>query len=256
MDLARRKVNIQRAPPEVRPTERCWGKHATQLSGRPQGDRSDTFQMTPRNSSRSSSRKRKQGPQNAPKIHAGGNGANEAGSTQAGGRLRNKYEDHKPMLADPVAMESRGRFANLIATPSISEKLREAMACTSLVAAKSGTEGLGGSYACSTRLRKPTPVGRPITVCCSSTSKDRTGGPHDASSHGSELGRSVSAQCFTQPTRAITRDEKGDSSESFVTTGLDQGDPFSPVAFTVTHPLGKSSKPLRWYSKTRRWTNQ
>ena len=44
------------------------------------------------------------------------------------------YEHYKPMLADHVAMESLGRFANFIATARISERLREAMACTSLVA--------------------------------------------------------------------------------------------------------------------------
>ena len=39
------------------------------------------------------------------------------------------------------------------------------------------------------------------------------------------------AQRLTQPTRAISRNEKGDTMEFMITAGLDQGDPFSPVAF-------------------------
>ena len=50
---------------------------------------------------------------------------------------------YKPLLADHAAAEALGRFANLIATAQVSERLCEAMACTSLVAAKSGTKGQG-----------------------------------------------------------------------------------------------------------------
>ena len=42
-----------------------------------------------------------------------------------------------------------------------------------------------------------------------------------------------------QPTRAISRNEKGDTMEFRITAGLDQGDPFSPLAFTATLPLGE-----------------
>ena len=42
------------------------------------------------------------------------------------------------------------------------------------------------------------------------------------------------AQWLTQPSRAISRDEKGDTVEFRITAGLDQGDPFSPVAFAAT----------------------
>ena len=51
--------------------------------------------------------------------------------------LGSAHEHYKPMLADHVAMESLERFANLIATARISERLKEAMACT--VSARSGT---------------------------------------------------------------------------------------------------------------------
>ena len=47
------------------------------------------------------------------------------------------------------------------------------------------------------------------------------------------------AQWLTQPTRAISRNEKGDTVEFRITAGLDQGDPFSPVAFAATLPLGE-----------------
>ena len=47
------------------------------------------------------------------------------------------------------------------------------------------------------------------------------------------------AQWLTQPTRAISRNEKGDTKEFRITAGLDQGDPFSPVAFAATLPLGE-----------------
>ena len=49
---------------------------------------------------------------------------------------------------------------------------------------------------------------------------------------------SFEAQRLTQPTRAISRNEKGDTMEFRITAGLDQGDPFSPVAFAATLPLG------------------
>ena len=49
----------------------------------------------------------------------------------------------EPMLADHVAMEALGRFASLVETPKMSEMQQETMACTSLVAATSGTKKEG-----------------------------------------------------------------------------------------------------------------
>ena len=74
----------------------------------------------------------------------------------------------EPMLADHVAMEALGRFANLVETPKMSEMQQETMACTNLVAATSGTKKkvattangnsaatLGGIDGGGTRHRKP-----------------------------------------------------------------------------------------------------
>ena len=47
------------------------------------------------------------------------------------------------------------------------------------------------------------------------------------------------AQLLTQSTRAISRNEKGDTMEFRITAGLDQCDPVSPVAFAATLPLGE-----------------
>ena len=43
---------------------------------------------------------------------------------------------------------------------------------------------------------------------------------------------------LTQPTRAITRNDKGEVVESTVTPGFGQKDPFSPLAFATTLPIG------------------
>ena len=64
------------------------------------------------------------------------------------------YEHYKPLLADHAAAEALGRFANLIATAQISERLCEAMVCTSLVAAKSGTKGELRQLQTGTTLRR------------------------------------------------------------------------------------------------------
>ena len=64
------------------------------------------------------------------------------------------YEHYKPLLADHAAAEALGTFANLIATAQISERLCEAMACTSLVAAKSGMKSRLRPLQTGTTLRR------------------------------------------------------------------------------------------------------
>ena len=102
------------------------------------------------------------------------------------------YEHYKPLLADHAAVEALGRFAYLIATAQISERLCEAMACTSLVEAKSGTKGklrplqtgtktTGGSYTGGARRGKLETNSGAGAVHDSGTSGHRTHGAHNAS---------------------------------------------------------------------------
>ena len=184
------------------------------------------------------------------------------------------HEHYKPLLADHAAVEALGRFANLIAT---------AMACTSLAAAKSGTEGKLRPLQTGTTLRRL--VGATLVAHDNANLRQTEGQAQfaiakpaglellghtmqaqmevradlawlqlDCSNAFGEISRekclralhskmphmlAFEAQWLTQPTRAISRNEKGDTMEFMILAGLDQGDPFSPVAFAATLPLGE-----------------
>ena len=174
------------------------------------------------------------------------------------------------------------RRHNLIATALISERLREAMACTSLVAAKSGTKGKLRPLQTGTTLRRlvgatlvahdkenlrqtveqaqfavAEPAGIELMEHTMQALMEARGDlawlQLDCTNAFGELSRekclqslrnkmphllACEAQWLTQPTRAISRNEKGDTMQFRKTAGLDQGDPFSPVAFAATLPLG------------------
>ena len=140
----------------------------------------------------------------------------------------------KPMLADHAAMEALGRVANLTATARKSERLREATACRSLVAAKCGTKRKLRPLQTGTTLRRlvgatlvahdednlrqtveqaqlATAVQAGIELV-GHARQDLAWLQLDCTNAFGEL--SFEAQWLTQQTRAITRDEKGDWNSS------------------------------------------
>ena len=187
------------------------------------------------------------------------------------------------MLAHHAAMEALGRFANLIATAQISERLCEAMACTSLVAAKSVTKGELRLIQTGTTLRRlvgTTPVahdkdnlrqtvGQAQFVIAEPAGIELIGHTMQALMRGQWrpgmvttglhkcVWRAITGEVSTsapQPNAALagvpsTRGDPTDESNLeerqrrndgvYDKAGLDQGDPFSPVAFAVTLPLGE-----------------
>ena len=145
------------------------------------------------------------------------------------------------------------------------------MACPSLAAAKSGTKGKLRPLQTGTTLRRLVAHDNEnlrqtegqAQFAIAERAGHRTHGAHDASPNGGKgdlawlqldctnaFGEiswekclqalhnkmphllAFEAQCLAQPTRAI-------SMEFMMTAGLDQGDPFSPVAFAATLPLGE-----------------